>query len=147
MSSTTIEHQIIIHAPASLVWRVLTALDQYGNWNRYAIEAHGTLKAGGEVEIVAKLGNGSQRVNNRVLEIIPEQKLCWVSLNWYQFLVHGTRCRFLKAQPDGTTLFLEQETMQGPLARMVVGMMRDQLAAGLQAECESLKAEAERLAH
>jgi hypothetical protein len=144
-SATTIEHQVIIHAPAQLVWQVLTTLERYGEWNRYSPEAHGTLTASGEVEIVARLGNSTQRVNNRVLEIIPEQKLCWVSLNWYQFLVRGTRCRFMEAQPDGSTLFLERETMQGPFARIVVGLMREQLAAGLQAECESLKAEAERL--
>lgn len=143
-SATTIEHQILIHAPAQLVWQVLIALDRYSEWNRYAIEARGTLEAGGEVEIVARLGNGTQRVNNRVIEIIPEQKLCWVSMNWYQFLVRGTRCRLLEAQPDGATMFLERETMQGPFARIVVALMRKQLAAGLQAECESLKAEAER---
>lgn len=142
--TTTIEHQILIHAPAQLVWQVLTTLDRYPDWNRYAIEAHGTLAAGGEVEIIARLGNGTQRVNNRVIDIIPEEKLCWVSMNWYQFLVRGTRCRHLETQPEGDTLFLERETMEGPFARIVVGLMRAQLAAGLQAECESLKAEAER---
>jgi hypothetical protein len=145
-SATTTEHQIIIEAPAQLVWQVLTTLERYGEWNRYSSEAHGTLAAGGEVEIVARLGNSTQRVNNRVLEIIPEQKLCWVSMNWYQFLVRGTRCRMLQPQQNGTTLFLEREIMEGPFARLVVGLMRPQLAAGLQAECESLKAEAERLA-
>jgi uncharacterized protein YndB with AHSA1/START domain len=144
-SATTIEHRVIIHAPANVVWQVLTALERYPEWNRYATEAQGTLEAGGEVEIVARLGNSTQRVKNRVLEIIPEQKLCWVSMNWYQFLVRGTRCRYLEAQPDGTTFFLERETMKGPVARIVVGLMHEQLAAGLQAECESLKAEAERL--
>lgn len=145
MTSTTIEHQVVINAPTSVVWQVLTALERYPEWNRYATEAHGTLEAGGEVEIVARLGNSTQRVKNRVLEIIPEQKLCWVSMNWYQFLVRGTRCRYLEAQPDGATFFLERETMKGPVARIVVGLMHEQLAAGLQAECESLKAEAERL--
>jgi hypothetical protein len=146
-SATTIEHQVIIHAPAQRVWHVLTDLERYGEWNRYATEAHGRLEAGGEVEIVAHLGNSTQRVNNRVLEIIPEHKLCWVSLNWYAFLVRGTRCRSLQTQPDGSTLFGEREIMAGPFARIVVGLMREQLAAGLQAECESLKAEAERLTH
>jgi uncharacterized protein YndB with AHSA1/START domain len=146
-TATTIEHQVVINAPAQLVWQVLTTLERYGDWNRYATEAHGTLKAGGEVEIVARLGNGTQRVNNRVLEIIPEQTLCWVSMNWYQALVRGTRCRYLEPQTDGTTHFRERETMQGPFARIVVGLMRRQLAAGLQAECDSLKAEAERLTH
>ena len=94
----------------------------------------------------ARFRTNTDRVNNRVLEIIPEQKLCWVSLNWYAFLVRGTRCRLLQTHPDGSTLFLEREIMQRPFARIVVGLMRDQLAAGLRAECDSLKAESERLA-
>lgn len=145
-STTTIEHQILIYASPSLVWRVLTDLDRYAIWNQYAIEAHGSLEVGSEVEIVVRLGSSTQRVNNKVLEIVPEKRLCWVSMNWYQMLVHGTRCRVLEAQPDGTTRFRESETMQGPFARLVIRLLHNQLAAGLQAECDSIKAEAERLA-
>lgn len=145
-TSTTIEHQVLIHAPVAIVWNVLTALDDYPSWNRYAIRAHGQLVVGGEVEIVVRLGSGTQRVNNRVLEVSPQQRLCWVSLNWYQFLVRGTRCRVLEPLSDASTRFRETEIMQGSLARLVVGLMRPQLAAGLQAECESIKDEAERIA-
>lgn len=144
-SAAAIDYQVLINAPAAHVWQVLTAFDRYGEWNRYAPEARGTLAVGATVEIVAQLGSSQQRVNNRVLEVVPERRLCWVSLNWYQFLVRGTRCRFLDPLPDGTTRFRESEVMTGPLAPLVVGLLRTQLAAGLQAECESLKAEAERI--
>ena len=143
-SAAAIEYQVLIYAPVAHVWQVLTTFDRYGEWNRYAPEARGTLAVGATVEIVAHLGSSRQRVNNRVLEIVPECRLCWVSLNWYQFLVRGTRCRFLEALPDGITLFRESEVMTGPLAPLVVGLLRSQLVAGLQAECESLKAAAER---
>lgn len=145
-TATTIEHQVLINAPAAVIWDVLTRLDDYPSWNRYALQAHGQLVVGGEVEIVVRLGSGTQRVNNRVLEVSPQQRLCWVSLNWYQFLVRGTRCRVLEPLPDGSTRFRETEIMQGGLARLVVGLLRPQLAAGLQTECESIKAEAERIA-
>lgn len=145
-SAITVEYQVLINASAAIVWAVLTSLDEYPSWNRYAIQARGQLVVDGEVEIVVRLGSSTQRVNNRVLEVSPQQRLCWVSLNWYQLLVRGTRCRMLEPQPDGSTRFREVETMQGGLARLVVGLMRPQLVAGLQAECESIKEEAERIA-
>lgn len=145
-TSTIIEHQVLINAPVAIVWDVLTRLDDYPSWNRYALQAHGQLVVGGEVEIVVRLGNSLQRVNNRVLEVSPQSRLCWVSLNWYQFLVRGTRCRVLEPLPEGTTRFRETEIMQGSLARLVVRLMRPQLAAGLQTECMSIKDESERIA-
>jgi len=139
------EAAVAIDAPPSEIWRVLVDLDRYPEWNRYATSAVGELRVGGEVEInVPRQGEKRGPVNNRVTELVINQRLCWRSLSWYKFLVYGVRCRHLEVQPDGSTIFREVETMHGSLAGVIQRAMAPQLLRGLQSECESLKEEVER---
>jgi hypothetical protein len=142
----THEASVTIDAAPATVWDVLVDIDRYPQWNEYAISAVGDLRVGGEVEInVPRQGEKRGPVNNRVTEIVVNQRLCWRSLSWYRWLVYGVRCRHLEAQPDGSTLFREIETMHGTLAGVIRKAMGPQLLRGIQAECDSLKREAERI--
>ena len=137
--------EVRIQASAHDVWRVLVEIDRYPKWNRYATSAVGDLRVGGEVKIIVPRGKGKPGpVNNRVTALVEDERLCWESLNWYRFLVYGERCRHIEAQPDGSTVFREIETMHGLLARLVVGTMGPELLKGLQTECDSLNEEVER---
>jgi uncharacterized membrane protein len=139
------EAEVTIVAPPSEVWSALVDLDRYPEWNRYATSAVGDLRVAGEVEInVPRQGGKRGPVNNRVTELVINQRLCWRSLSWYRFLVYGVRCRHLEVQPDGTTVFREVETMHGPLAGIIQRAMAPQLLDGLQTECDSLRDEVER---
>ena len=139
------EAVVTIDAPPCEIWRVLVDLDRYPEWNRYATSAVGELRVGGEVEInVPRQGEKRGPVNNRVTELVINQRLCWRSLSWYKFLVYGVRCRHLEVQPDGSTIFREVETMHGSLAGVIQRAMAPQLLRGLQSECDSLKEEVER---
>ena len=139
------EAVVTIDAPPCEIWRVLVDLDRYPEWNRYATSAVGELRVGGEVEInVPRQGEKRGPVNNRVTELVINQRLCWRSLSWYKFLVYGVRCRHLEVQSDGTTIFREVETMHGSLAGVIQRAMAPQLLRGLQSECDSLKEEVER---
>lgn len=139
-----IHYQVTVQASPQQVWSVLTDLPSYPTWNRYSPTAQGDLRIGGFVEIVAQIGQSGQRVNNRVLELDAPHLLCWESRNWYHALAYGVRRRTLTLQPDGTTLFREEETMYGPLAGIIRLALEKQLLAGLRLECECLKTETER---
>ena len=140
------EASVTINASPHDVWQVLIDIDRYPQWNRYATEAVGELRVGGEVTInVPRQGEKRGPVNNRVTELVIDQRLCWRSLSWYKFLVYGIRCRHLEAQPDGTTVFREVETMNVLLAGTNQRAMAPQLLRGLQAECDSLKEEVWRI--
>ncbi len=136
---------VTINASPPDVWKVLVDIDRYPKWNRYATSAVGELRVGGEVEInVPRQGEKRGPVNNRVTELVVDQRLCWRSLSWYRLLVYGVRCRHLEAQSDGSTVFREVETMHGPLAGVIQRAMATQLLRGIQTECDSLKQEVER---
>jgi len=137
---------VTINASPPDVWKVLVDIDRYPQWNRYATSAVGDLRIGGEVEInVPRQGEKRGPVNNRVTELVVNQRLCWRSLSWYRFLVYGVRCRHLEEQSDGSTVFREVETMHGPLAGVIQRAMGKQLLRGIQTECDSLKQEVERI--
>lgn len=131
---------VTIDAPPPDVWRVLVDIDHYPAWNRYATSALGEVRIGGHVTInVPRQGEKRGPVDNLVIEIVADRRLCWRSLSWYRFLVYGVRCRHLEAQSDGTTVFREVETMHGPLAGVIRRTMAPQLLRGLQTECDSLR--------
>lgn len=132
-----------IDAPPALVWDVLTDLESYPDWNRYASQAIGELEVGGEVKIEVPQWRGKRSwINNVVTDIVDEERLCWRSTSWFDFLVTGTRCRLLEPLPGGGTRFSEVEEMSGPLAGLVKRGMGEQLLGGLQDECDSVRDEA-----
>ena len=136
----TQEAHVHIDATPHEVWQVLVDLDRYPEWNRYATSAVGELRVGGEVEIMVPRGAAKRGpVNNRVTELVPDERLCWRSLSWYRFLAYGIRCRHLEPQLDGTTVFREVESMHGALGWLVERTMGRQLLVGLQSECDSLR--------
>lgn len=134
---------LTIRASASRVWRLLEDLEKYSSWNAYYSEARGDFKLGGIVEVHAKLGESTQVVSNVITVLVPEQELCWQSLNWYRFLVYGTRCRQLQIV-DGTTVTIRHsERFQGPLAWLIEVFLKSEIENGLKTHDLSLKKAAE----
>jgi hypothetical protein len=138
------EYTVIINAPPEAVWRVLTDLDRYSHWNAYSTSAKGDLRVNGVVTIEAMLGREKQRVNNRVLELIPHERLCWQSMNIYRWLVTGKRCRTLTPLPDQTTRFQQHEVFTGILAGVIRKIYESRIRAGIKIESDALKREVER---
>ena len=137
------EHVVTIAAPPSAVWAVLTDLDGYPNWNSYSPHASGELREGGVVTIEAHLGDEVRTVDNRVTRAEPERALCWHSLNWYESLARGTRCRLLEPAGEGATRFRHHEIMEGPIAGLIEWIYRPRIDAGLERMNADLKRAAE----
>jgi uncharacterized protein YndB with AHSA1/START domain len=155
------EHVVTIDAPPETVWGVLTDLDGYSTWNTYSPNAEGSLREGGVVTIEARLGDEVRIVDNLVTRLEPEKTLCWHSMNWYEFLARGTRCRFLEGvygadETDETneidtqdetgkrvTRFRHHEIMEGPLATLIEWLYRPRIEAGLVQMNADLKRAAE----
>lgn len=136
-------HELEIAASDETVWRVLTELERYPEWNTYSPSAEGELRVGGIVRIEARLGDEIQIVDNRVTELEERRRLCWQSMNWYRFLVRGTRCRELEPLGNGRTHFRHHEVMEGPLAKLVERIYRPRIEAGLAKMDDALRRAAE----
>jgi hypothetical protein len=140
------ERSVTIAAPPAAVWSILTDLAAYPEWNTYSTSAEGTLEIGGVVAIEAHLGDEVRHVDNRVTRFEPERALCWHSMNWFEFLARGTRCRFLEPAGSGATLFRHHEIMEGPLAGVIEFIYRPRIEAGLEQMNRDLKRAAEKAA-
>jgi len=142
-ASWEVEHVVTIEASPEIVWGVLTDLPSYTVWNSYSPSAVGSLQEGGVVTIEARLGDEVRIVDNLVTTFEPERALCWHSMNWYEGLARGTRCRFLKATGNDATLFRHHEIMEGPLAWLIERIYRPRIEAGLAQMNADLKRAAE----
>jgi hypothetical protein len=137
------ERSVTIAAPPEVVWEILIDLPSYSSWNSYSPRAVGSIREGGVVTIDAQLGEEVQVVDNRVTRFDPESALCWHSMNWFESLARGTRCRFLEPIDTDTTFFRHHEIMEGPLAWLIEKIYRPRIEAGLEQMNEDLKRAAE----
>ena len=105
--------------------------------------AAGSIREGGVVTIEARLGEEIRVVDNRVTRFDPERALCWHSMNWFEPLARGTRCRFLEPVGMNSTLFRHHEIMEGPLSWLIEKIYRPRIEAGLAQMNGDLKRAAE----
>ena len=133
------EHSVMIEAPPETVWEILIDLPSYASWNSYSPSAVGSIREGGVVTIEAQLGEEIRVVDNRVTRFDPESALCWHSMNWFEHLARGTRCRFLEPVGANATRFRHHEIMEGPLAWLIEKVYRPRIEAGLAQMNRDLK--------
>ena len=76
-----VEHRVEIAASPETVWRLLTDLERYSEWNDYSPRVNGVLEVGGIVTVEAHLGDEVRIVDNLVTVVDPPRQLCWQSQN------------------------------------------------------------------
>jgi len=80
-SATTVRSATVeIDAPASVVWEVLTDLDNYPNWNPFCIAAESTLEIGAPVNMTLADYSGATETfpyTEYVCAVVPERLLSW----------------------------------------------------------------------
>ena len=143
-SDWEVEHRVDIAASPATVWKVLTDLERYPEWNRYSPHVEGVLEVGRVVTVEAHLGDEVRVVDNLVTVVDAPRTLCWQSQNWYASLARGTRCRYLEPLPNGKLRLRHHELMAGPLAGLIEWIYRPRIEAGLKQVDEALAAAAER---
>ncbi len=131
-SEWEVEHRVEIAASPGTVWRMLTDLERYSEWNDYSPRVEGVLEIGRVVTVEAHLGDEVRVVDNLVTVVDPPRTLCWQSQNWYASLARGTRCRHLEPLPNGMLRLRHHERMAGPLAGVVEWLYRPRIEAGLK---------------
>lgn len=140
--ATILSNQLRIQAPAEEVWALLTDFERYSLWNRFSPRVECRGQVGAPVTIYAHLApNWPAYVTHLTLKKFDvPHALCWGSDAWY---LQVERCQTLTSQPDGSTLYENRERFAGPLAPLVMGLLRRRLMAGYRLAADGLKARAE----
>lgn len=139
-----IRTEITIDAPVEVVWRHLTDLPRYQEWNPFIVEA------AGEVAVGAKLTNRIQPPGGRaatfkptVTEVEPHRSFEWLGRLGLPGIFDGRHRFELEAAVDGGTRLVHREQFSGLLVRVLRRSLDTKTLEGFEAMNEALRARAE----
>ena len=139
-----IEHRLAIEAPAAKVWRVITDLDRYPEWNPFVVECASGLAVGDPIRMKVRVLPGlAQPQTEEILEHEPGRRLCYGILGSALGALASRRChRVSETSPDRSDYHSLFE-LRGWLAPVVSLLLGRRLAAGFDSMSRALKARAE----
>lgn len=142
--SVTVE----IEAPASVVWQVLTDLDNYSHWNPLCVAARSTLEIGAPVEmtLVDYTGDaGTYPYTEYVCAVVPERLLSWELRATAVSPLAGRRDQIIEHLAENRCLYYSTDAFLGEAAHEImadsgawVKTAFDETAVALKKRSESL---------
>ena len=135
----TIEARTIVDAPLIAVWRVLSAGQQYADWNPFITVVDGELVAGSRPTLrIRPPGRRASTFRPLVTHASPEAGLRWLGHLMVPGLCDADHQFHLTPLPDGGTQLVQRETFRGLLVPLLTGML-EPTRQGFEAMNEALR--------
>lgn len=137
---------IEINAAPSEVWRVLTDLARFREWNPLITRAEGELRVGATVEIFVQIPDSTGRgFRPRVLNVEPERELVWLGQLAVPGLFNGEHHFRIDPVGPSSVRFVHSERFTGLLVPLLAaaGVIR-KTERGYHLMNEALKRRVER---
>ena len=140
-----ISSEILIDRPPDVVWKILSDLDGFQDWNPFMIKAHGKVTQGSHLSITAKADGKIFTLKPTVTECEETKGFSWVGrLGGVPGIFTGRHHHELQATPEGTR-YIQSEDFTGVMVPFVGKMLMDTEAAfGLMNEALKSRAEQSR---
>jgi uncharacterized membrane protein len=138
------EHQEIIDAPVEVVFKLISDLPNYPNWNPFIIIARGKVEMGGVISGKSVLGKRTTSYRHKIFQYIPNRSLCWHDFGFISKFVYSKRSRYTEGR-DGKTYYECQLRISGLLSGLVNIIYGEGLRNGIVAEAKALRKEAEKI--
>ena len=129
--------EIEIQGTAEQVWRVLTNLDKYSEWNPLLYKGSGKVEQGEIVTVSARTATKDMDFICRVVEFEPYRKFAWKFHVIHPILFRGLHIFQIKPIGDQRVNFIDREQFTGLLLPM---QAKDLTTNGLEAMVEMGKA-------
>jgi hypothetical protein len=111
-----IKTEILIQAPVSKVWKVLTHIQEYPNWNSFIKKLEGILKVGENLRAeIQPVDSSTMIFKPKVLQFEENRTLQWKGKFLINGLFDGTHSFELVENQDGSTIFKQSELFNGVL--------------------------------
>ena len=137
-----LEHTTDIQAPAATVWQVLTATEQYEQWNPFIPCLSGVLRVGQRLTVTIRAGRRSMTFRPIVETVEDGALLRWRGrLRGVPGLFDGTHELRVEATAPGTSRFTQREAFRGVLVPLMRRLL-DDTDTGFAAMNAALKARA-----
>lgn len=142
--STTIERSIEIHATPDQVWRVLTDLPSYPEWNPFIPEITGNVTVGSRLRVrIRPPGKRGMTFKPVVTAATAGREFAWLGTLGFRGVFDGAHRFVIDDLGDGRSRLTQSETFRGvlvPLLARSLGATADgfgQMNTALRLRCES----------
>lgn len=134
-----------IAAPPEIVWKILTELEHYPEWNPFIRQARGSLEVGGEVRVRVRPRFGIPLAfHATVLERDEGHELHWRGFVGGDWLASGEHWFTIEPIDDNRVRFVQTEIFGGVLPRIAARLLRREARRGFDAMNRELALRAER---
>jgi len=141
----TTSAEIVIDAPKEAVWRVVTDVNSYSEWNPLIPSAQGEPAVGASIEmLICPPGLMRRRARVEVLALIPEREFRWLGRWGFPRILDGDHSFLVEALDAGRTRVTQTETFSGVLAGPLAAILVPRMRQGFEAMNHALKARCER---
>jgi hypothetical protein len=137
--------EIVINAPAKLVWGVILDFENYGLWNPFCPSMKGEATIGAPLEMQVDLGNGLQPQVEYVTKIEPFHTVVWSMENKPGDPIHADRVQRITAIDESSCRYWSIDEFSGEFVAPMMEQMAEQVERGFNACAQGLKARAEAL--
>lgn len=137
--------EIEIQAPAERVWRVLTDLARYPDWNPFIRRISGQLKEGKRLKVYIELPGGKGRTfRPKVLKAEPNHELRWLGRLLLPGLFDGDHIFTIGQIGSEHVRFVQREIFSGLLVSFLLHGLDMKIKLGFEQMNQALKLRAER---
>lgn len=140
-----IDRQLVIDAPAAVVWEVLTDLDSYGEWNTFVPRVTSTLQPGDPIVMSVRLFSRPLKQTERMASYSAGKGFAYGMRPVPLGALSSLRSHEVEAVDEEHTAYHSSFRLQGWLSGMVRLALGARLEAGFGAMNAGVKGRAEGL--
>lgn len=137
--------EIIIHAPAEKVYRLLTDLEGYSRWNPFIIKSSGKATPGAKVMHVMKNNNSTITFRPTVIRAEEGKSFEWIGHFGIKGIFDGHHYFHIHDTGSGAVNLIHGEKFGGILSSFLLKKIGDQTRQNFIAMNTALKSLAEQL--
>jgi uncharacterized protein YndB with AHSA1/START domain len=137
--------EIVINAPAKVVWDVILDFDNYGQWNTFCPGMKGKPVVGSPLEMQVDMGNGPQLQVEYVTKVEPIHTIVWSMENKPGDPIHADRMQRVTPIDDSSCRYWSIDEFSGEFAGAMIEQMGEVVERGFNACAADLKVRAEEL--
>ena len=137
--------EVVIAAPAQLVWDVLVDFENYGLWNEFCPSCEASLVLGSPVKMQVDLGFGLQEQVEYMSRIDPIEAIAWAMENKPGDAIHAVRTQYLKELDETHCSYVSVDVFSGDALTDMMELMAKPIEAGFNLCADGLKAYCEKI--
>ena len=136
--------EIEIDALPEVVWRVLTDLEHYDQWNPFVRKAEGEVREGAKLAVeIAPPGGKPMTFKPTVVKAVPDREFRWLGHLLFPGLFDGEHIFEIVPLGENQTRLVQREEFRGLLVPLFWGQLNTRTRQGFEDMNAALKKRAE----